>query len=728
MRIRTPPFHKNYISIKHTHIAVSFLLIIIAVALRLYPATNWIHNPDRYMFDHGQRALLTTVDGYYYLDIAQQLENGTYGETDYRRNIPTGHAQSLIPPLLSYITFLVKSVTSFNLETIATFLPPLLSAFTAVSIYILCCLIFAYSFPTGSTPTSSSLITSAFLASLFTLISPTYLERSAFGWYDTDVLNLCFPLIICILSLKFLFSHNNKERSFLILTIYIVFTLFLFWWDQTKRGVFLFSFFPLFFCMVTLLRQKKISFKICLLYLLPFILFAIFFLQPDFFIRFKKTFNYFTANDTLFRATALGVKEQVDLHFLDIIDKIYGNKPIFLLSTAGLFILIWRNPFVLLITTPLILVTLLAFKASRFALFGAPLVGLGVGYLSFYILQKIKFNSIAKSIIFLILIFLSLLSYQFHINDLLNRVPARSPLFFDYISSIKQKLPSGSLIWTTWGHGHPMITYTNYRVIADGMYHSSKLQFITNFPLYTSDKKLSANWISFFSKHGADGIEKFNKLIGRSDNQYVETLTLLKQLFSIGPQQSTEYLSTNMPEVHIKEVLDYTFPGDQNTTYLFIDPTFLLSEWDVIGSWNIEQQKSQSGNLAVLDIMTIKENEISVRYTIAPQKQFIIDYKTGAVYAQKGKINQLSRIITSNGPGQLNERTYENQTSNLQASLFIPASRGLAGSSDTVNSVMNGLYNEFLDNSAYFSFYDCDLTKRYCLWKVSGDKPNNTNE
>jgi hypothetical protein len=84
--------------------------------LRLAPLQTWLDHKERYFFDNRQVPLMVTVDSYFYLDIAKELQEGTFSSFDPHRFVPVGHNRPSTPPLLSVLLARLSTLSGIGLN------------------------------------------------------------------------------------------------------------------------------------------------------------------------------------------------------------------------------------------------------------------------------------------------------------------------------------------------------------------------------------------------------------------------------------------------------------------------------------------------------------------------------------------------------------------------------------------------------------------------------------
>lgn len=124
---------------RHRGVVIVVVCVIMGMGFlfRLSTLSNWLEHKERYFFADQQIPLMLTVDSYYYLEIARQLQEGAYSDVDKRRRVPVGYKQPATPPLLSVLLAGISRLTGVGLEWVALLLPVCLGVLLAIPVYLL---------------------------------------------------------------------------------------------------------------------------------------------------------------------------------------------------------------------------------------------------------------------------------------------------------------------------------------------------------------------------------------------------------------------------------------------------------------------------------------------------------------------------------------------------------------------------------------------------------------
>lgn len=399
----------------------------VSAGVRYQQFETWMKTPQAYFV--GERPMMTTLDAPYWLRLAREYNEGISRQQSGLRRYPEStetYRESPVPkkyrvppvditssslrgtaPKLSYpspetpvihyrdvplLSFLIAHLSPFfnnNYYLVGTLLIPMLA-----SLFILPLGIYFYRI---GAPVSG------LLGGLIGTFAGGYYMRSSIGRIDTDMLNLCFPILAGLLIL--MAGKAKTERNVLLYACGVGFSLFLFQWWYGKAGFTLAYFMVLIFSLFV----QQIRLRTILVGSFLFVLCS----QPVTFMsgtgEVKGFLNsYFTIEETQvvkidnvttpasFPNTMTTISEVDHVPMDEVLRRVLSNTTldwIGFLGFFGLAVFKWR---VLLPLTPMLALGLLSFQSSnRFIMYLAPFIGIGLGWLlqlvvdgAFYVLTQ----------------------------------------------------------------------------------------------------------------------------------------------------------------------------------------------------------------------------------------------------------------------------------------------------------------------------------------------------
>lgn len=711
-------------------IVCTVLCLIVAAGffLRIHGLSNWLDQRDRFFFDGQQIPLMLTVDSYYYLELARQLQEGTYRDLDERRHVPNGYTQPSTPPLLSVVLAVLAKLTGVSLEWVALLLPAFLGVLLAFPVYLLSSTLFLQSrlVFVGKITLQSSARIAALAAACAALFSPMLVGRSSVGWCDTDALNVFFPVLLSYLALRLGSSESRKRQLMEGVAFFITSLLFVWWWDQSHIPVFAFIFVPFGVALFFVLRRspKKLqlvaSLGLCLVVGIGLWKgFSLF--DPAQYLHSLQGMTHYIASDvggSPFRAAGEAVSEQAASSLRLIVQESSGGWPCFLLACCGLLLLTGLVKGAFLYLLPLVVVSVLSLKGQRFLIFTAPLFGLGIGTLCFLICYWVKNRIWMVTGIAVVLVGICWGTLG-EIGTSAKRVPRRSPILFEAMQLLDEKTEKDAVIWASWGHGHPLLYYSRRATVADGMFHSAELQYVLYFPLASGDFRLAANWISFYVAWGGKGLRKANELFAGDRQNWAVGMGGLQNLLAVGVRRSRSILQEKylLSSDKTEEVLQWLFPTYSKPVYLFIDYLLLEQAWFALGQWNLESRSGPEKYVFVpiQRVETLSEGKIA---GISRMGRVLVDPTEGTFQVSKQAMPL--GILKIHDGKKLNTKKY-GSSSSLHGNFFLPGKIGVLAEQRTANTILVKLYYEYTYNRRFFTPIKVG-SPYYGIWKITGER------
>jgi dolichyl-diphosphooligosaccharide--protein glycosyltransferase len=455
-----------------------------------------------------------------------------------------------------------------------------------------------------------------------------YYVRSCTGRVDTDALNLFFPILSSLFIL--LLSESDSVIKKYIYSALSGLSMALFYWWYAHPGFTLIYFVVLFF--VLFLNDRK-NIKINFLILAVFILFS----NPLWFYNgifnlIGAFGNYFTLNDTRgvgFPNILKTITEAKKQSFASVLEMMLGVYSLTILGLLGFIGLILYKFKKIVPILPVFLLGLLAFKSSnRFAMFLAPFVGVGIGFLIHFILdflfKNIKLNNYLKILspyLIMIILFFSISKYTAY--SFVPRPSIESGIFKSFIE-LKKELPENSAIYSWWDYGYAMEDVMGVPVFHDGGSQGSpKTYFIARSLISDSQAELY-KIANYFDENG---MKKIKEIL--EDNKSAQDV--LEEVLSYDANGSKD----NIPVIY--------FSRDMISKY---------GSFSYIGSWDFEKNKSKPENYMQLRCESLKNNILKCSKNILDLNTGLIDNKIPLkkfIIVNKGKVVQEKDYPYSNG-------------------------------------------------------------------------------
>jgi len=581
----------------------SFFLIALfclAVIVRLDFLPQWLEYPDKAFY--GGEPLLPSVDGYYYLSLSQDLLDGKYQTVNELRGIPDSPLRPSLPPLLSWLAYMIARFSGLSLNWIAMLFPALLGSLIIFPVYA-----YGKKFNGRFMGVSSA---------LFAVLSYGYVLRTRGGVFDTDCLIISLLLSIGYFFWNFGTAEKRHTRIGHFAAALFSVLLFYLWWEQTPDVVFAIS---ATFCCIALLFFYRPPFREgCVFYGLLFAtvllipVFLGFEVYAEIFGKIGAMFNYISSEGgTLYPNISGSIAEQQAYTFEKVIENTTVTIYIFVLSCSGfLGLLIKRKKECTVLSVPFALGLLGVFYASRFLIFLTPVLALGLGFFlsEFWDSSKKSYRGIGGTLFVLLAI-----SYHFHVTNNIETWPFANRNDVHALVQVKKNTPDDAVVWSTWGKGYLINYWARRATISDGAIHSGQLSHHLYWPLAQEDMRFAANFIKFFSVRGQKGIADFRRRIGLSEQNALGRIKNILSESSSNARVLCEKLTVSYGKYEEQGASDwfsFFFPTLQRPIYLFLHQRMFFSTWWYwYGTWDVKKKEGVQANYALYSNVMFRDDD-----------------------------------------------------------------------------------------------------------------------
>ncbi len=699
------------------------LILFSGFFIRFDSLFHWLEHKERYFFDQQSTPLTLTVDAYYYLDIAKQLNAGTYQSRDPRRKAPQGLKRNPTPPLISVLLAGLAGISSLSLEMIAIMLPALWGALIGIPAYLLAEHLFRRPTDQNQARWLSASQAAGLLAAAVTLLAPKLVLRTSIGWFDTDGLNLLFSLMAAYLALRLLDSRSRRELLLWFTAGAANLLLFLWNWDQSPVGALALGATP-FGLALLLTAWRRPRFLQALIIpgmaVLGILIWwkGLDIINPARHLHILGNYlDYFTnqvAETSPFPDKGRYVSEQTGAKLGQIAVDVAGHLWVWWTALGGLLALFWLGRCRGLLLLPLLLVSLLAFEAKRFELFMSPLVGLGLGAL-LYLLWRLRLPIWLKPPLLLLAFGLSGWNSLLKAESYNKLTPRRTPVLFDAMRVMAEKSEPDSLIWASWGHGHALVHYTDRATLADGVWHPAGISYVINYPLTVNSYRLAANWMQFYAAHGMPGLEDVNRRFGQSKQDWATAMPRFQALLAAGPDAAREQLR-DLPDGERESLLRFIFPQKVRPILLFAEHLHAYTDWYGAGAWDFARRRSPSAAM-YLPLEGIKQSGRQLLQGRSKAGVVRINRQKGLQQIGR-KALPLKRLEIFAGK-DAKQHDYRHK-SPVITRLNLSSGTGVTTQGRLADSVYSSLFYVLESNPKYFQPFELK-PPHYGLWRVSGD-------
>ena len=469
-----------------------FVAFTFSVAMRMI----WIYQFDGYEpFMFNGQFMINTNDGYFWAEGARDILSGISQENDLS---PITLAPS---QLTAFFTYLLP----FSFESIILYMSVFLSSLVVIPIILI----------------SKNLknLEMGFIAALLASITWSYYNRTMVGYFDTDMLNIVFPMFLLWSIIGAV--NTNQDKYLLIAALDVL--LYRWWYPQSFSLEF--SFFGLILLYTLLFDRKNLyNYKFLaiimlamvnidgylriLLVLAAFFIFKqekfqkyiyhilgisviLFFASGGFSPIWSQLKGYIFARDIImgekglelhFYAVMQTIREAGKIPFEVFANRISGHTITFILSLVGYVWLAFKHR-VMLFALPMIGLGFLAwFGGLRFTIYAVPILAMGIAFLITELTSKITDKKSIKYFAYFILTFAILYPNYKHIDSY--KVPtvlnADEAKILDSLKSIADR-EDYVIAW--WDYGYPIRYYSDVKTLGDGGKHSGSVNFPISFVL-----------------------------------------------------------------------------------------------------------------------------------------------------------------------------------------------------------------------------------------------------
>jgi len=571
----------------------------------------------------------------------------------------------------AYLIFYLVKITGFSLEKVLFFTPAFLSSLVVIPIILIANIY--------------KLTKIGFLSMLFGATFVSYYYRTHLGYYDTDVLNIFFPLFSIYFLIAYIHSKSIKYLLFSLISL----ILFNFWYHSSK--VIIASIIIIFIIYIFLFERNLIK-KTNLRYIFIFIGLAIILL---FFLNMDRVLEYLdksrditiqtTQNGTLkFIGALKNVAEAQPIDFQMFVKRVSGNWTYFIISLFGYLALLFKYRSFFL-TLPMVFIAFLSLKAGlRFTIYAVPIFSFSLVYgikliFDFLLVKWGEFNKNTSNIATTIFIaFITL----FTIKNLLDYNLNIKPFYFSNTDDIKalNKLSEVSnpddFIIAPWDYGWPLWYYANISTIVDNGNGHAEDKYITSKILLSDNKYFTKNASLFF----------VNKYKENSNSDIIRKFL-------------NEY-----PISYFNKLKDKNFstPKIEKKVFILLHKSMLLETYKAIeasSNFNLKNKKEYKSNL--YNILFLKKRFTKDSQILNTTTRFKIDLKRGMILSSNIIENaKVKKIVIFNNNKILFNREY-NTNNNIYILIY----------NKKILIMNKKLFNSFLVQALFLNNYDKNLFK-----------------
>lgn len=693
---------------KQTAITLTIIILIFLVGffLRLESTNlNGIPQGEKSFYqDQNGLPYMYDMDSYYNYRLTRNLLNtgnlGNYTnnrEFDIYSYYPPGVPLDY-PPIIAYLTAFVYKIANIflpvSLMVVCYWLPALIAPLAGV---------IAYFFVKDYTNAYG-----AVTAGLLTVTAPFYFMRTVPGFFDTDMFNVIFPLVIVWILL--IAIHTDRDIKLKIL-LAIVSAFFMFLFAMVWNG-WQFLFYLILISMVIFVIWRKLYHHKIRTFSIISLSFLSFFVLLSVLVNHYNLLKLIFGPITLFKF-ALAQNPWIawpnvytlisELQPPGLLDIILGIGPgltvlaIFCLISIRFIIKVKGldnyvkslNPFFYLLIVLWILIGFFSLlEGIRFLLLLIPPLAVIAGIMMGLIVEMVNLiessSSIEKVLIKvapIVLLILIVLPSILVIND---NLPNLNPRMNDDLWAsgqwISHNTSEDTVVISSWVYGHFFTGIAHRPVVFDG-----RLGYIETLPIRSYDDAYSFGdkspstsreyWIdkAFSTDNERLSASIFRMLASSGDmaqltlDEYTHNTTrsveILNQILGVSREDAKRFLieQQRLTQTHADNILKYTHPPNPQPVVLVTDNRMILNGYWIFnwGEWNFSQRKAENFPYS-FGTIKISENNLKT------DDGLVMDLNDGVVRLGN---HMPYCVLTKNGSKI--EKRYINSSSNIYVVLLI---------------------------------------------------------
>ncbi len=509
---------------ENTSLRVLLLFIAIAYIFSFGARMFWIFyfQSDPQSFWNGE-LMINTNDGYAFAEGARDILAGHHEAGDL----------SWVDSAISKLTAFLATVLPISFEKLILLMPAIFGSLVVVPLILIC--------------RSLNQTTMGFIAALIGSVAHSYYNRTMSGYYDTDMLNIVFPMLV-MYALVLALTHQ-RNRYLIWITLFVALYQ---WWYPSAYALDSALFVMMVGYALVFDRRNRFYYKIALFMLIGILslplwvkialagaLFAFFhFRREDSQRLFWPLFGSFVAlyfafggidvirgllgtyvfreaNEEIartslqFYSVTSTIREAGDIPFGVFADRISGHTVTFILACVGyLLALIAYRP--LIVTLPLAGLGFVAlFSGLRFTIYAVPVMAIGFAFLLLWTTQRIEKRWL-RVLSLIVLTGAALIPNLMHIKEYLTpTVMAANEV--RALDDLHKSARREDYVVTWWDYGYPIRYYSDVKTWSDGAKHSGDVNYPSSFVLTSSDPLSAAKMMRMYTEYIERGYDDKNR-------------------------------------------------------------------------------------------------------------------------------------------------------------------------------------------------------------------------
>ncbi|MBX6423477.1 STT3 domain-containing protein [Thermosulfurimonas sp. F29] len=494
-------------------ILLVFLVIAAGLSLRFDDLRIWEKRKNIWYLDDN-RPIFTSYDAFYFARLARDWQEGRYrsGKPDPYRFVPDNYLTENVTypfpiPLMSLSAAKLSDWLGIPLEKVALYYTPITAVLFVIPLFL-------YLESLGYTA-------AGLLGGLCGVTAFIYVIRTSIGRFDTDSLNLFFPILIAWA----LFMYFRGRRPLVWAGVASA-GAFLYYWWYAHPHLILVQFLIFVFLLYRerggrreLLRRDWWAIGILFL---P----NLWYLWKSPVALFKQIFELIlsiasSAQTGIFRDYPNILQSISELQKTKSVTQVAAltvqNRFFFVPGLLGALGLLLRERKALAYLWPYFVIGLLVFRSgNRFAMYLAPFVGMGLGFLVHILVEKSLprlgldlSSSLRNLLVLLVMVVVGVIVFGGQRSSRAYvPVPKANSFVARDMEKLSRILPEGAWIWSWWDYGYAFVYLSRRAVFIDGGSQTTPKTYYVALSFASSSPEEARNITAFVAREGKTGLKK----------------------------------------------------------------------------------------------------------------------------------------------------------------------------------------------------------------------------
>ena len=290
------------------------------------------------------------------------------------------------------------------------------------------------------------------------------------------------------------------------------------------------------------------------------------------------------------------IREAQNIDWLAIMDRLAGHWALFIPALLGTAWMVIKRPLALSLL-PLLGLSILSFKlGNRFAMYGGPVLGLGLGFGMASLLRSI---SSKRTIIWLSALCVAFIASWplSETADKLRPGPVIPKIYAQTFMELAESTPEDAQLWQWWDYGYAAQYYAKRRSFGDGGAHSGPHLYPLA-KIHTTDSPAkAAQLMRLIGAHEKEQRLECQQNGTKPQNPGASVLYYptkpLAPLEAMGPEKAQDFVDT------LDAGTDLTLPTHPDPQYFVLSwENLRLAYWiTYFGNWNLDTGNSFHGRV-----------------------------------------------------------------------------------------------------------------------------------